>query len=328
LDLSKIKKLAIIRLSSLGDILLTTPFIRSLKKQFPQLEIDFILKGQYKDLLFHNPYIVRIFSYDANQKDLLFDELKKYNYDFIIDLQNNFRSAEIKRALKAPAVSFNKKTFEKFVLVHFKINKLKNLPLIPERYAHSLDGFRLDDEGLDLFLPEGINSQLKDGLNYIGIAPGSRHFTKMWPEEYYIKLGNILSGNNYKVVLFGGKDDKQTCSRISSKIENSINLCNDDNLFQTAADMKKCSAIVCNDSGYMHVACALKIPVLVFFGSTVREFGFAPYKNKNILLENNSLTCRPCSHIGRESCPKKHFKCMLELSPETAFNKLKMIINT
>jgi len=328
LDLNNIKKLAIIRLSSLGDILLTTPLIRTIKKQFPNLEIDFILKEQYKDLLSQNHYLIKTYTYNVNQKNFLFNELKKNNYDFIIDLQNNFRSAEIKRLFKVPAVSFNKKTFEKFLLVHFKINKLKNLPLIPERYAHSLDGFHLDDEGLDLFLPEGINSQIQDGLNYIGIAPGSRHFTKMWPEEYYIELGNMLTKNNYNVVLFGGKNDKQTCARLAGKIENSTNLCNDDNLFQTAIDMKKCSAIVCNDSGYMHVACALKIPVLVFFGSTVREFGFEPYKNKNIILENNSLSCRPCSHIGKESCPKKHFKCMLELKPETAFNKLKMILNT
>ena len=312
----------------MGDILLTTPLIRTIKKQFPNLEIDFILKEQYKDLLSQNHYLIKTYTYNVNQKNFLFNELKKNNYDFIIDLQNNFRSAEIKRLFKVPAVSFNKKTFEKFLLVHFKINKLKNLPLIPERYAHSLDGFHLDDEGLDLFLPEGINSQIQDGLNYIGIAPGSRHFTKMWPEEYYIELGNMLTKNNYNVVLFGGKNDKQTCARLAGKIENSTNLCNDDNLFQTAIDMKKCSAIVCNDSGYMHVACALKIPVLVFFGSTVREFGFEPYKNKNIILENNSLSCRPCSHIGKESCPKKHFKCMLELKPETAFNKLKMILNT
>ncbi len=312
----------------MGDILLTTPFIRSLKKQFPQLEIDFILKEQYKDILLHNHYINKIFTYNTNQKDLLLSKLKKCNYEFIIDLQNNFRSAEIKRLLKVPAVSFNKKTFEKFLLVHFKINKLKNLPLIPERYTQSLDGFQLDDEGLDLFLPEQINSQLKNGLNYIAIAPGSRHFTKMWPEEYYIELGNMLTKNNYNIVLFGGKNDKQPCERLAGKIENSINLCNDDNLFQTAVDMKKCSAIVCNDSGYMHLACALKIPVLVFFGSTVREFGFEPYKNKNVIFENNSLSCRPCSHIGRESCPKKHFKCMLELSPEMAFDKLKMILNT
>ncbi len=290
--------------------------------------MDYIIKGQYKDLLLHNPYLQNILTYNADNKAELFNKIKQNNYDFILDLQNNFRSAEIKRILKVPSASFNKNTFNKFLLVHFKINKLKELPPIPERYAQSLDGFHIDDEGLDLFLPDGMTSQLTKGSNYIGFAPGSRHYTKMWPEDYYIKLGHILSANNYRVVLFGGKDDKQTCGNIAGEIENSLNLCNDDDLFQTAADMKKCSAIVCNDSGFMHVASALKIPVLAIFGSTVKGFGFIPYKNKSIILENNSLTCRPCSHIGRESCPKKHFKCMTELPPETAFSKLKLILNS
>jgi len=328
LDLNKIKKLVIIRLSSLGDVLLTTPLIRSIKRQFPQIEIDFILKEQYKDLLLYNPYLSKIYTYNDKQKTSLFNELKSNNYDLIIDLQKNFRSTEIKRILKAPVVSFDKKTFEKFLLVHFKINKLKNLSLIPVRYAQTLNGFNLDNEGLDLFLPEEINSQLQVGYNYIGIAPGSRHFTKMWPEEYYIKLGNILSGNGNKVVLFGGNNDKQICNKIADNIENSINLCNDDNIFQTAIDMKNCLAIICNDSGYMHVASALKVPVLAFFGSTVQEFGFIPYKAKNVILENDSLTCRPCSHIGRGSCPKKHFKCMIELTPDMAFKNLKLMLNS
>ena len=87
-----------------------------------------------------------------------------------------------------------------------------------------------------------------------------------------------------------------------------INLCNEDNILQTVTDMKKCRAIVCNDSGLMHAACAAGVPVVSFFGSTVKEFGFTPYNNKNLILENNSLSCRPCSHIGREKCPEIAFQ--------------------
>ena len=92
--------------------------------------------------------------------------------------------------------------------------------------------------------------------------------------------------------------------------------------------MKECKAIVCNDSGLMHTACAMKVPVLALFGSTIREFGFTPYNNKNLILENKTLSCRPCTHIGRENCPKNHFKCMLELSPGDAYNKLIELINS
>ncbi|MCH7517107.1 MAG: hypothetical protein IIB08_08330 [Bacteroidetes bacterium] len=122
-----------------------------------------------------------------------------------------------------------------------------------------------------------------------------------------------------------GKDDKQICRKIVSNLSSAINLSNDNDILQTAADMKMCKAVYCNDSGLMHTATAVSVPVIAFFGSTVREFGFAPYNSINIILENNSLSCRPCTHIGRSSCPKKHFKCMKEISAELAFTQLELI---
>ncbi len=331
LDLSSVKKLAVIRLSSLGDVLLTTPLIRSIKKSYPQIKIEFVTKEQYKDLLIHNPYLSKIYPYktdDYNYKILFLNELRKQNYDMVIDLQKNLRSREIVGTLKVETATFNKRSLEKFLLVKFKINKLKNAPQIPVRYAEDIDDFNLDDEGLDLFLPAEISSSLSRSDNYIGIAPGSRHFTKMWPTEYFIEFGKILIKEGYKVVLLGGTEDKEICTEISDAVEGSINLCNEDKLFQTAADMKKCSVLICNDSGLMHVGCALKVPVLVIFGSTVKEFGFTPYKNKNLVIENNSLSCRPCSHVGRSSCPKRHFKCMTEIKPAAVFDKLKILLNS
>ena len=138
----------------------------------------------------------------------------------------------------------------------------------------------------------------------------------------------MLSANNFKVILFGGKNDKEICNEISNLFPKIINLCNDDDILQTAADMKKCRAIICNDSGLMHAACAVGIPVLSFFGSTVKEFGFTPYKNKNLILENISLSCRPCSHIGRKECPKSHFNCMKEITPQTAFKNINLLLNS
>jgi len=244
-------------------------------------------------------------------------------------LQNNFRSAGIRKKIKAKEVRiFNKRTLDKFLLVKFKINRLKNAELIPVRYAKALDNFELDNEGLDLFTGELKPSINGRGKNYIGLAPGSRHFTKMWPKDYFINLACSLNDKGYTIILFGGNDDKIICEEISLAVPVSINLSNDNDLLLTAVNMKECKAVVCNDSGLMHVACAMKIPVLVFLGSTVKEFGFSPFKNKNLILENNTLSCRPCSHIGRESCPKKHFKCMLEITPGLAFNKLIELINS
>ena len=135
-----------------------------------------------------------------------------------------------------------------------------------------------------------------------------------------------LTQNGYTIVLFGGKIDKDICAELVDKISGAINLSNNDELLQTAADMKLCKAIVCNDSGLMHTASATGTKVIAIFGSTVKEFGFAPYNCSNLILENNSLTCRPCSHIGRSNCPKKHFNCMKSIKPEFVFEKLKSLL--
>lgn len=183
----------------------------------------------------------------------------------------------------------------------------------------------LDNAGLELFLPDNIYHKI-NGNNTIGFCPGSRHFTKQWPVDYFIELGKLLAGTGYKIVLFGGKDDRDLCKQISSSIPKALDLSNDNLLLQTATDMKSCKSIICNDSGLMHLACAVNVPVILIMGSTVKEFGFKPYLNRNLIFENNLLSCRPCSHIGRKNCPKKHFKCMLELNPNHMIDKMKKFL--
>lgn len=324
----KLNKVLIIRLSSFGDVLLTTPLIRAIKEKYKNAEIDFIVRKQYYDLLYQNHAVNRIFVYENDKKKTaalrasLFDN----KYDFVIDLQNNLRSRLLLRKMRLVIVRFNKHSIKKFLLVKFKINLLKNLPPIPERYIQSVPGLTPDKEGLE-FNTDIIHSDLLlNKSNLIGLCPGSRHFTKMWGKEKFIALGNILTKSGFTCVLFGGKDDKEICFNISSLIAGSINLCNDNNVSQIAADMKMCKAIVCNDSGLMHLASAVKVPVAVILGSTVKEFGFTPYINKNIIIENNSLSCRPCSHIGKDYCPQKHFKCMNDISPEFVFENITKLL--
>jgi len=328
MQLEKVNKLLIVRLSSLGDILLTTPLIRTIKQNYPATEIDFVVREEYKDLLQFNPHLrdILIYNNDEHELKILKNKICENNYDLIIDLQNNLRSWSLLKCYGNSVTGFKKNNINKFLLVHFKINRLKNAKQIPVRYASTLENFQLDDKGLEL-ITDKIQNPLLNGIeNLIGICPGSKHFTKMWPEEYFIELCKLLNENEFRIVLFGGKDDIKVCERISSKLPAAINLCNDNNILQTAADMKCCKVIYCNDSGLMHAATAVNIPVIAFFGSTVKEFGFTPYISKNLILENNSLSCRPCTHIGRDTCPEKHFKCMKELTPQSAFEKLSLVL--
>jgi lipopolysaccharide heptosyltransferase II len=321
-EISDLKKILIIRLSSIGDILLTTPLIRSIKKQNPNIQIDFVIKTEFFDLLKHNPYLKNIYKYskDNSEKRELINSLKANRYEIVIDLQNNLRSREIIRHLDCKIQRFKKNSINKFLLVHFKINKLKDAHQIPVRYAETA-GVELDTEGLDFFTSNEPDSKLKTNDNFIGLSSGAKHFTKRWPKEYFIDLGKKLESAGYKVAIFGGPDEVALIEELTGQLSSALNLCNE-SILQTAANMKMCRAIYTNDSGAMHLASAMKVPVIAFFGSTVREFGFYPYKAKSIELENKNLSCRPCTHIGRKSCPKIHFKCMKEIKPELAFNSL------
>jgi heptosyltransferase-2 len=329
-NLKSLNRVLIIRLSSLGDILLTTPVIRALKNQFPKIKIDFLLKSEYQDVVKNNPYLNQIFLFSMDDYKTAINEIKNsaqsQKYDLIVDLQNNFRSWKICNQLKVNSVKFRKYSFRKFLLVHAKINLMRNLPLISNRYADTIN-LKLDDKGIDIFSPLKTNDKLSGLKNIIGICPGAKHFTKRYPIDYQIQLCRQLIEKNFTVVLFGGKNDKEICDEIKSNLPEIINLQNDDNLLQTLSDMKLCDVIICNDSGLMHTASSLNKKLIAIFGSTIKEFGFTPYNCSNsIVLENNNLGCRPCSHIGRNSCPKSHFKCMKEINPKYILKLIEEII--
>lgn len=326
-NLTESDKILIIRLSSIGDILLTTPLIRTIKKKYHPLRIDFIVKEEFAELLQHNPNINEIYKYTDHKfvKQNLLNTLISTEHSLIIDLQNNFRSREITRPLHCKIIRFRKNNLKKFLLVHFKINLLKNEPQIPLRYADAIGDFELDDEGLDFITHNSPDERFDSSKTYIGLCPGAKHFTKRWPKEYYIELGKKLESAGYNIVLFGGLEEVRICNEIADNLNNVLNLCST-SILQVGADMKMCKAVYTNDSGLMHLASAVGVPVIAFFGSTVKEFGFIPYKVKNIVLENKNLKCRPCTHIGRKSCPKIHFECMRKIEPEFAFRSLNKLL--
>lgn len=324
LQLSEAKKILIIRLSSLGDVLLTTPVLLSLKQSYPKLSIDFLIKNNFADAIRLNPNISKAIIYDDSPE--LLKQLKDNNYDLVIDLHNNFRSKKIVRQLGLPAYKFVKPNFKKFILVHFKINLLKNIKPITHYYAEVIPNLELDENGLELFIPDSIRSELEEFENVIGICPGAFHFTKRWPINFYAELGNRLVEDGYKIAILGGQSERNICKDLQKEIHTSVDLSNNNELFQTAAHMQNCKAIICNDSGLMHTAAAMGIPLISIFGSTVKEFGFAPYGVPNFVVENNDLNCRPCTHIGKSKCPKKHFKCMNEITPSLVYDKFKNLL--
>ncbi len=313
------KHYLIIRLSALGDILLTTPIIRCLKKQQPDCKISFLIKEKNQSILKSNPYIDHIIIFKGKLNETL-KEIRQSNVEFIIDLHNNLRSSIIKQQLNIPAASFPKLNTQKFIFTLTKKNYLPDLHIV-DRYFQTVKQLNIqnDQEGLDFFIhPENEINLERYQLQkhkYYCIAIGAKHFTKQIPSEKIIQLIRRL---NSKIVLLGDKNDSSKAEIIQQHSnENVINCCGKLNIEQSASLIQQSKAIITPDSLLMHLGAALGIPVYSVWGNTVPEFGMYPYAPKSPeivnIFENKDISCRPCSKIGFKECPKGHFKCMNEL---------------
>ncbi|MCB2219886.1 MAG: glycosyltransferase family 9 protein [Bacteroidetes bacterium] len=315
------RKFLIIRFSSIGDIVLTTPIVRCLKKQVPEAEVHFLTKSSFKPILEANPYIDKIYTISEKIIEVLPD-LKNEHFEQIIDLHKNFRSRGVIMHLKKPAASFNKVNFKKWLAVNLKINRLPEIHIV-DRYFEAVKnlGVKNDFQGLDYFVPEKdevSKDKLPEGFRegYIGWVIGGKHHTKIYPEE---KVIEVILKSNKKFILLGGPEDREKGERIVAAIgERVYNACGRYNLNQSASLVKQANKIVTNDTGLMHIAAAFNKEIISLWGNTIPEFGMYPYlpgnKEKSTILEVKGLSCRPCSKLGFEKCPKRHFKCMNEIN--------------
>lgn len=309
---SHILKILIIRFSSIGDIVLTTPVVRCLKQQLPNVELHYLTKPAFKDILSNNPYIYKVWTLQASISDTV-NELERQNFDLIIDLHNNLRTRMIKLRLNVPARSFNKLNLKKLLLVKLKVNLLPDRHIV-ERYLDTVRnlGVKDDGKGLDYFFSEDyhLSSLLPDShQNYVGLVIGAQHYTKRLPVE---KLIAICEKINEPIVLLGGKEDAERGVLIQTALDRRIfNACGKFSLDESAFLVKKASRIITHDTGLMHIAAAFNKPITSVWGNTIPEFGMYPYRtDEHRVAEVQGLKCRPCSKIGYKECPWGHFKCM------------------
>ena len=310
------KKVLIIRFSSIGDIVLTTPVVRCIKKQL-DCEVHFCTKESYKSIVANNPYVDKVHILKNSISELT-KELQKEKFDYIIDLHKNLRTLRVKSKLKAPAYSFDKLNIQKWLMVQFKINRLPAIHIV-DRYLKTAAtlGVENDNEGLDYFIPEkdkvvlSSSGDFKAG-NYVAIAIGAQHATKRLPLHKLIELcSNIPS----PIVLLGGKEDTETAEQIMAALPDRKDIfqgCGQFNLNQSASIVKQSKTVISHDTGLMHIAAAFKKEIWSIWGNTIPEFGMYPYQTHHHVVERTNLPCRPCSKIGYQHCPKKHFKCMEE----------------
>lgn len=313
-----IKKVLIIRFSSIGDIVLTTPVIRCIKQQ-TGAEVHYLTKPGFAGILEHNPYIDRLFLL-SNSIQQSIKELKKENYDLVIDLHKNIRSYLISFALRKQTIRFDKLNYEKWLMVRFKKDKLPRDKHLVDRYFDELTsiGIRNDGLGLDYFITKQDDFAAKElvpDVPFQALVMGATYYTKRIPD---VKCRDIITKYKYPTVLLGGKDVSDQAKQLSADFsEKVINLCGQVSLGVSAGIIKYSTRVVSGDTGLMHIAAALQKPLIVFWGNTIPGFGMYPYYGKNnrplhINLEVKNLYCRPCSKLGFDHCPEKHFRCMMD----------------
>lgn len=329
-------KILIIRFSSLGDIILASPLIRNLRNTYPNADIDFLVKSEYSEVVKFNPHLSNIIELKTNNKEelrLLKEEIRHRRYDLIIDIHGSLRSRYLRLFSRSRYItSVNKRIVRRFFLAYFRWNIYKGVSSVAERYLETVKRFGVnhDGNGLEIYLPKDTITTTKAMMErfklekydvVLGIAPTARHFTKRWLPERFVEFGVEFSKlYQSKLFIFGSKDEHDYCEDIAQMINTRIGMNTAENLagklmlLETAAAMDYCQIVVTNDSGLMHLAAARKKKVIAIFGSTVKEFGFIPYMTDHIIVEKPNIPCRPCSHIGFASCPKKHFQCMKDIS--------------
>ena len=308
-------KILIIRFSSIGDIVLTTPVIRCLKKQL-DCELHFLTKKNFQSILVPNPYLDKIHTLDQSLSRLI-TQLKAEKYDYIIDLHNNLRSQHVKWALRCTSYTFKKLNFEKWLLVNFKINRLPDVHIV-DRYLATTAGLGVknDGQGLDYFIPKEMEVDVSELLGsntpYIAFAIGAAHATKRLPKEKTIAICQQIQ---MPVVLLGGPAEAEVGEAIAKASGMHVhNTCGKLKLHQSASVVRQARKVITHDTGMMHIAAAFQKEIISIWGNTIPAFGMTPYygsnPNRNQTIEVPNLACRPCSKIGHATCPKGHFDCM------------------
>jgi len=310
-------KILVVRFSSIGDVVLTTPVVRCLKEQL-NAEVHFITKEGFKAVLKDNPYIDKLITIKSSIKEVE-NGLKKEKYDWVIDLHKNIRTLSLKNKLKVPSRSFLKLNKEKWLLVKFKINKMPKVHIV-DRYFETVKHLGVKNDGLpcDFFIAEEANISIKEEFGikvpFIAIAIGAQFATKRLPFE---KLIEVIEQLNQPIILVGGPTDKSLADELIQYFitKNIHNACGGYSLQQSASIVQQSAVLMTNDTGLMHIASAFTTPVVSVWGNTVPDLGMYPYfpnqKELFSMHEVKNLSCRPCSKIGYKQCPKGHFKCMI-----------------
>jgi ADP-heptose:LPS heptosyltransferase len=308
-------KVLVVRFSSIGDIVLTTPVVRCLKQQIPNAEIHFLTKQKFRAILAENPYIDTLHTIEKSIDEIT-PKLKSIGFDVVIDLHNNLRTRTLAWKLGVTTHRFPKLNLQKWVYVNFKINRMPDVHIV-ERYFEAVKSLGVTNDFLpcDYYIAQKDVVHIEETLGlqpntYVAFAMGAQFATKRLPNH---KIREICEKLSLPVVLLGGPEDAENGAKIQKDLPHVVNTCGKFTLGQSASIVQQAKIVIAHDTGLMHIASAFEKHIVSIWGNTTPSIGMYPYmprKKDFSIHEVPNLACRPCSKIGFKACPKKHFACM------------------
>lgn len=321
-------KILVIRLSSIGDVILTTPVLEELRLKFPRAQLDFVVMDKFKEAIRGNSNINNLIVFEKEKyKGLkgIYNFTKTLDkYDLVIDLHSKMRSKWIARFLGSRTLRYKKRAWWKTLLVKLRIIKYSVDASIIRNYFAPLESLGIEYKGekLEFNFEEKDLEKIKNYNNYVVFAPGASKETKKWTSENFAKLAVFVKKEwNKDIILIGGNNEKEELDRINNLSGNiCINLAGKLNLKESGALLSRGDFLITNDSGPFHIGRGVGILSFVIFGPT--DPNMFEYNDRAILLYANE-PCSPCSLHGDKKCPKGHFNCMIKLDSERVFEIIK-----
>lgn len=308
------KNILVLRFSSLGDIVLTTGVLKFIKDTLPSVNISVATSTQFKEVFEKLPFISAVYSIDrkSNLKDIIAFSKTLPKFDAVFDLHDNLRSRILKFLLPAKSFTYNKNSLARRSFVRYRLGASYLTKHTVQKYFEPFGrAFNLNLPDIEKLRPFLIKPATeKSRIKRVVIHPFASKFCKEWPYFYDLSEKFLSLGVEVAAVGAGGI--------------NLPDLVEDKTGFVTLETLKENIAsadlFITTDSGPLHIATAMNVPTVAIFGPTTRELGFYPTFKDTFVIENEGLNCRPCHIHGPDFCPKKHFRCMKELSADMVFD--------
>ena len=323
----------IIRFSSLGDVIMTTAVVETLKQNFPESHIFFLTKSDYSQIFEFDERIFRVIGIQGNENPLeIIKKTGKSEFDVIIDLHSSIRSIFVSVFLKSPCkLRLNKHSFARRCMI-WSHNRFRRKFDVLGNYLETLKSLGINTRVMPKIIPSGkIPNTVNVLLNIqdnnrerriIGVVPGARHSTKRWNETSFARFADEIAGRGDLPVFIGDKNDLDVIERIKKMMTGkSISLAGEIDLSGTIGVISHLDCLITNDSGPMHIAGALGVPFVAVFGPTHPDLGFCPEYFSGTIIHSGA-ECSPCSLHGSSPCRKKHRFCMDDITWENVLETL------